>query len=377
MLILAIETSCDETSAAIIKKEPQKQPQIISLVISSQIKLHSKWGGVVPNLAAREHLKNILPVIRKTFQKTTSIKLNDIDILAVTQGPGLIPALLVGVNAAKTISYFFKKPLLGIHHLEGHIYANFVDFQNQNNLNPFDLEIFPLLVLLVSGGHTQLILMKKHFHYQIIGQTRDDAVGEAFDKVAKILKLPYPGGPHISNLAQKVLPQDFKITEKIAQRKIKFPLPMVNSGNLDFSFSGIKTAVLYTINQLQKNYFQEKQKNDALWNSIKKVISFEFEEAATEILAQKTFIAIRKYHPKTLILAGGVAANQILRKKLQIISDQENLLFSVPPFELCQDNAAMIGIAAALKYEKIKKNKIKILKRNWQTLQADPNLKLF
>jgi len=376
MLILAIETSCDETSAAIIKKEPQFQPQIISSVVSSQVKIHSRWGGVVPNLAAREHLKNILPVLKEAFQKT-NLTLNQIDCLAVTQGPGLVPALLIGVNAAKTISYLLKKPLLGIHHLEGHIYANFASHLDQTSLNASDQKIFPLLALLVSGGHTQLVLMKKHFNYQIIGQTRDDAAGEAFDKVAKILNLPYPGGPQLSNLAQKTKPEDFEIIKKIAGKKIKFPLPMEKSGDLDFSFSGLKTAVLYTTNELQKKYlFYKKQKTNLSWNSVKRVIGFEFEEAVTEILTKKTLTAIEKYHPKSLVLAGGVAANQKLRKKFQAISSQKKLPLFVPPINLCQDNAAMIGIAAALRCEQMGMEKIKTLKKNWQTLQADPNLKL-
>jgi len=235
MHILGIETSCDETAAAIVHiDEKNGLIKPLSNVVSSQVKLHAAWGGVVPNLAAREHLKNILPVIEESLREA-KIKKQDIDLMAITNGPGLIPALLVGTSTVKTIAYLWQKPLLGIHHIEGHIYANFI------NKNLADIQ-FPLLCLVVSGGHTQLVLMKKHLDYTIIGETQDDAVGEAFDKVARILGLGYPGGPNIAAWAMKHQTPNTK-----HQTRYKLPRPMMNSKNFNFSFSGLKTAVLYTV----------------------------------------------------------------------------------------------------------------------------------
>lgn len=376
MKILAIETSCDETSASVIEgKIPVKLNKksflgikILSNVISSQIKIHAKWGGVVPNLAAREHLKNIVPVINDAIYMAKT-NLNKIDLIAVTRGPGLIPALLIGTNSAKAISYFYKIPLIGIHHIESHIYANFIQKRP-----PGDIE-FPILCLIVSGGHTQLVLMKNHLKYEIIGQTLDDAAGEAFDKVAKILGLGYPGGPIVSELAKQARKLQGHLDDqlKIADSKTRtsFPRPMLNSEKFNFSFSGLKTAVLYFYKKIEQETKNQNQLN--LW---KKYICKEFEEAAIEVLTKKTIRSAKEFKPKTILLAGGVAANSFLRDQLSLSVKKElpETVFSSPPPELCGDNAAMVGAAAFYRYI-LTKNKIPFQK-NWKSLEADASMEI-
>jgi len=347
MLILAIETSCDETAAAIIRAE-NSEIKILSSVVSSQIALHSQWGGVVPNLAAREHLKNIQPVIQKAFQEA-KISSENLDLMAITNGPGLIPALLIGTSTARTLSYLWKKPLLGIHHIEGHIYANFIGKKKL---------AFPILCLIVSGGHTQLVLMKDHLQYEIIGQTQDDAVGEAFDKVARILGLGYPGGPIVSQ----------KATEASGNYNIKLPRPMLKSNDFNFSFSGLKTAVLYLV---KKN--EEKKIDSKFIQAICK----EFQQAAIDVLIAKTITAAKKNNPRTILLAGGVSANQELRQQLEkaVKNNFSNTQYSCPEFKYTIDNAAMIGAAAFFRWQKATEKKIN-LKENWKNIFTDANLKI-
>ncbi|MFZ2192765.1 MAG: tRNA (adenosine(37)-N6)-threonylcarbamoyltransferase complex transferase subunit TsaD [Candidatus Moraniibacteriota bacterium] len=354
MLVLGIETSCDETAAAIIETKKDKMT-LLSNIVSSQIELHAKWGGVVPNLAAREHLKNILPVINETLEKAQK-KPAEIDLIAITNGPGLIPALLIGTTTAKTISYLWQKPLIGIHHIEGHIYANFI-----NNNTAKDVK-FPVLCLVVSGGHTQLVLMKKHLTYEIIGQTLDDAVGEAFDKVARILGLGYPGGPLVSKIADEY-------GLKKSKFKIKLPRPMLRSANFDFSFSGIKTAVLYTVKKNQK-----KLNNPDFIAEM----CLEFQTAVCEVLIHKTINAAKKYKPKTIMLAGGVSANSYLRKNLAIAveKDLNNVFYAIPDRAYSIDNAAMIAIAGYYRWNKMHIKNKKNLSANWISLEANANLKL-
>ncbi len=237
LVILGIETSCDETAISVVRASDENI-EVLSNTVSSQVKLHARWGGVVPNLAAREHLKNILPVLNLSLSEA-KIRIRDIDLISVTNGPGLIPALLIGTNTAKTLSYLLQKPLLGIHHIEGHIYANFIKDKIGENPKPKTQNPkFPILCLVVSGGHTQLVLMKKHLDYEIVGQTLDDAAGEAFDKVARILGLGYPGGPAIAETA--------KISNFIRRggqiSNFSLPRPMINSNNLNFSISAHKTS---------------------------------------------------------------------------------------------------------------------------------------
>jgi len=343
MFILAIETSCDETAAAIIRAENEKV-SVISNIVSSQVKLHAKWGGVVPNLAAREHLKNILPVIEECLGEA-KISKDEIGLIAVANGPGLIPALLIGVNSARTLSYLWKKPLLGIHHIEGHIYANFIENRKIE---------FPILSLVVSGGHTQLIYIIDHLNYEIIGQTQDDAVGEAFDKVARILDLGYPGGPIVSKRA----------ADDIGDYKIELPRPMINSDDFNFSFSGLKTAVLYLV---KKN--EEKKKDPKFIQAICK----EFQQSAVDVLISKTISAAKKLNPKTILLAGGVSANKELRQQLELAIQSElpNTKYHCPEIKYTGDNAAMIGTAAYFRY-----NKNEVSASNWETIQADANLKI-
>lgn len=301
MIILGIETSCDDTGIALVKCSAS-HCQILSNIISSQIKIHAPYGGVVPNLAARAHLDNIQPCLEKALQEANS---PEIDLIAVTEKPGLIPSLLIGLNFAKALAYAWQKPIVKINHLHGHIYANWLVNQKIE---------FPVLCLVVSGGHTQLILMKKHNQFKLLGETRDDAAGEAFDKVAKLLNLGYPGGPIISQKAKQGNPKQYA-----------FPRPMLKTDNYDFSFSGLKTAVLYETKK------QPPRVND---------MAASFQQAVIDVLVKKTFRAAEEYKVKTVMLAGGVAANSELRKHFQ----------HVPSPELCTDNGAMIATAAYYRY---------------------------
>jgi len=350
MDILGIETSCDETAASVIRASG-KNVNVLSSIVSSQIKLHAKWGGVVPNLAAREHLKNILPVIESSLAAART-ELEKIDLITVTVGPGLIPALLVGTNTAKTLAYVSRKPIIGIHHIEGHIYANFISNQKAKK----DEIKFPVLCLVVSGGHTQLVLMKKNLHYQIIGQTMDDAAGEAFDKVARILGLGYPGGPAI---AKKALEND----PSHKSFGIKLPRPMINSNDFNFSFSGLKTAVFYAT------------KNDSRLIKNKHFIaemSREFQQAAIDVLVKKTIAAAKKYRPKTVMIAGGVSANDELRRQMESAAKKElpGTAYQIPDLDYSIDNAAMIATAGYYRWQSSKKKNL----FSWENILAEANL---
>jgi len=321
MQILGIETSCDETAAAVV----EDGTNVLSNVISSQIKIHQKTQGVVPEVAARQHILKIIPVIDKAL-KNAKTSLQKIDAIAVTQNPGLISSLLVGTNTASTLALLTKKPLIPIHHIEGHIYANFLDRVLK------DIR-FPILILTVSGGHNDLILMKNHNKFELLGETIDDAAGEAFDKVAKILGLPYPGGPEISKIALKGDPNKYDL-----------PRPMLNSKNMDFSFSGLKTAVLY---------LTKKQKK--LTQKVKADIAASFQEAVCDVLTAKLLKASQKFNPKEIHLAGGVSANQRLREmvaeKISQLPDPRPILRHPNKMIYCTDNAAMVAGAAYFKYQ--------------------------
>jgi len=362
-IVLAIETSCDETAAAITKKE-RGGVRVLSNVVSSQIALHAPFGGVVPNLAAREHAKNIVPVIESALREAR-VSPEDLDTIAVTAGPGLAPALQIGVTMAKTLSYLWKKPLLPIHHIEGHIYANFIQEIRSNPVTSSHQSsapiFFPLLALVVSGGHTELVLMRDHFTYDILGETEDDAVGEAFDKVAKMLGLPYPGGPEIAGRANKA-PLDWLP----AADSFSFPRPMIDSGDYRFSFSGLKTAVLYF---LKKN--EERKRDEYFINAVCR----EFQEAALDVLIGKTRRAISEYHPRTVIIAGGVSANTELRRRMGEMIAQRfpETQFLMPPPAYSLDNAAMIGAAALFRWEHMNPETRKKSLVSWRTLNADPN----
>jgi N6-L-threonylcarbamoyladenine synthase len=347
MIILAIETSCDETAAAIVRVKGKKA-EVLSDVVSSQIKMHSAFGGVVPQLAARAHLRNMVPVLDKAFKKA-GISKKKIDYVAVTAGPGLIPALMIGVNAAKALAFTLNKPLVAVNHLEGHIYANWLLKEKGNSYALRKMQ-FPVLCLIVSGGHTQLVLMKEDLKFQIVGETVDDAVGEAFDKVAKILGIGYPGGPLIEKLA---LSGD--------KNKIQFPRPMIGSGDLNFSFSGLKTAVLY-----------ETQNKDKTDKKYQEDVAASFQTAVLDVLTAKTLKAAKKYGVKNVFMGGGVSANKALRKALSDRFKKElpDIDVSFPPFKFTTDNALMIAIAG---YYHILQNKNV---RDYKNVKADMNLRL-
>jgi N6-L-threonylcarbamoyladenine synthase len=337
MIILAIETSCDETAIAVLKAD-KKKLEILSNIVASQIKIHAPWGGVVPNLAKREHIKNLPVVLKKALKK---IKIKDIDLIAVTVGPGLEPALWTGINFAQDLAKKWKKPLIGINHMEGHIFSVLL---NKFQVSSFK---FPALALLVSGGHTELVLISAKggpasgWKYKVIGATRDDAAGEAFDKVAKMLGLPYPGGPQVAKLASK-----YKILN--TKYNIKLPRPMINSKDYDFSFSGLKTAVLYLLKDLRAGKFgsriislDDRDKENQLSRPLVAQVCAEFQQAVIDVLISKTIRAAKEYKVKTIILGGGVAANKELRKQL---GNKTNLL--LPELKFTTDNAAMIAAAA-------------------------------
>jgi len=355
MNILAIETSCDETAVSIVSADDDKIT-VKSNIISSQVELHAKWGGVVPNLAAREHAKNIIPVLTEAFESAKVTK-DNIDLIAVTHGPGLIPALLCGVSTAKSLAYAWQKPLIGLHHIEGHIYANWIN--NKNNIK------FPILALVVSGGHTQLVLMKEHCNYEIIGQTVDDAVGEAFDKVARILGLGYPGGPIVSERAEI-------FTKTNSKNNIILPQPMKNSGDYNFSFSGLKTAVLYAV----KNFRKENDLSDdeKLPQDFVNTVAHAFQTASTEILTEKTINAALEWNIKTILLAGGVSANTQLRDSLkQETSRLTDTTFLAPPMEYCLDNAAMMASGAYYRWNTLSQKEKDNLKNGWKNITAKAN----
>lgn len=355
MLILGIETSCDETAAAIVEGKnagTQNLAFVRSNIVSSQINIHKKYGGVVPEVAAREHVLNILPVINEALEKA-KIKRQDaakrIRAIAVSTGPGLITSLIVGIETAKALSCAWGIPVVGINHIEGHIYANFITDQHKFPISNFK---FPSLVLTVSGGHTMLILMKKHGKYKIIGETRDDAAGEAFDKAAKLLGLGYPGGPAVAAEAEKFEIGNWKFG-------VKLPRPMIHSNNYDFSFSGLKTALLYEL------------KKDKNWKKKIPEYCHEFQQSVIDVLIYKTIEAAKKYNIKTIMLTGGVAANKELRRQMKeaVKTIIPNSLFLIPKLKYTTDNAVMIAAAG---YFNALENKF----INWQKLKVDPNLQL-
>ncbi|WP_035512647.1 tRNA (adenosine(37)-N6)-threonylcarbamoyltransferase complex transferase subunit TsaD [Halalkalibacillus halophilus] len=311
-IILAIETSCDETAVAVI----QGGNKILSNVVATQMEIHQKFGGVVPEVASRHHMEQITLVMEQALEEA-KVTMEQIDAVAVTKGPGLVGALLVGVNAAKAIAFAHQKPLIAVHHIAGHIYAN--RFQAE-----FD---FPLLSLVVSGGHSELIVMDEHGSYDIIGETRDDAAGEAYDKVAKALKLPYPGGPQIDRLAQQ------------GEDTYNFPRAWLQD-SYDFSFSGLKTAVINQLHKLRQKDQTIDQEN----------IAASFQSSVMEVLVEKTYQAATAYEVKQLIVAGGVSANKELRERMEEKFKDSSIQVMIPPLYLCTDNAAMIGAAASIQY---------------------------
>lgn len=329
-LILGIETSCDETAVAIIKNGKE----IIANVVASQIESHKRFGGVVPEIASRHHVEQMTLVIEEAFRQA-EIEIQDIDAIAVTEGPGLVGALLIGVNAAKALAFAHDIPLVSVHHIAGHIYANRLVTEME----------FPLLSLVVSGGHTEIVYMREHGHFEVIGETRDDAAGEAYDKVARVLNLPYPGGPHIDRLAHEGSPE------------IDLPRAWLEPNSYDFSFSGLKSAVINTVHNAE-------QRGDSI---APETLAASFQASVIEVLVTKSVQAAKEYKVKQVLLAGGVAANKGLRAKLtEAFNELENVQLVVPPLSLCTDNAAMIAAAGSILFEKGKRADL--------TLNGNPGL---
>ncbi|MDN3438250.1 tRNA (adenosine(37)-N6)-threonylcarbamoyltransferase complex transferase subunit TsaD [Planococcus sp. APC 3900] len=313
--ILGIETSCDETAASIVKNGTE----IISNVVASQIESHKRFGGVVPEIASRHHVEQITLVIEEALQ-LAAMEPHQLNAVAVTEGPGLVGALLIGVNAAKAFAFAHQLPLVGVHHIAGHIYANRLEQEME----------FPLLALVISGGHTELIYMKEHGDFTVIGETRDDAAGEAYDKVARTLDLPYPGGPHIDRLAHA------------SDEAIAFPRIWLEEGSYDFSFSGLKSSVLnYMHNAAQRG---EKIAPEH--------VAAGFQNSVVEVVTGKTLRAAEEYKVQQVIAAGGVAANKGLRSSLESVFKEKEIPFYIPSLPLCTDNAAMIAAAGTVMYEK-------------------------
>lgn len=314
--ILAIESSCDETSAAVV----EDGKTVLSNVVASQIKSHQRFGGVVPELASRHHVEQITYIIEEAM-KQAEVSYSDLDAVAVTQGPGLVGALLIGVSAAKAIAYAHQLPLLKVNHIAGHIYAG----ELAGDMS------YPLIALVVSGGHTELVYMKESDSYELIGETRDDAVGESYDKIGRVIGVPYPGGRRIDEMARQ------------GSDVYDFPRAMMSEDNYDFSFSGLKSAFINKVHNAE-------QKGDQLDD---KDLAASFQAAAVDVLVDKTMRAVEEYGVRQLIVAGGVAANSSLRERLEdVIADEyPDVDLIIPPLSLCGDNAAMIGAAAQVLYE--------------------------
>ena len=314
--IMGIETSCDETSVSIVKNGRE----IVSNIVSSQIESHKRFGGVVPEIASRHHVEQITIVLEEAM-KEAGVSYDDLDAVAVTEGPGLVGALLIGVNAAKTVAFAHGIPLVGVHHIAGHIYANRLVKEME----------FPLLALVVSGGHTELVYMREHGHFEVIGETRDDAAGEAYDKVARTLSMPYPGGPHIDRLAAN------------GEATIDLPRAWLEDGSYDFSFSGLKSAVINTVHNAEQRGETIKPED----------LAASFQESVVDVLVTKTLHAVKEYPVKQVLLAGGVAANKGLRAALTAaFSEIPDVGLIIPPLSLCGDNAAMIAAAGSILFEK-------------------------
>jgi N6-L-threonylcarbamoyladenine synthase len=345
MIVLGIDTSCDDTCVAVLEVRGSRF-DVRSNIVSSQIKVHKKYGGVFPTLAKREHKKN-LPIVFKKAIKEAKIKENQIDLVSVTIGPGLEPCLWVGINFAKDWAKKLDVPIVPVNHIEAHILINFLQLPTSNFL-------LPAVCLVVSGGHTQLILMEKIGKYRLIGETRDDAAGECFDKVARLLGLGYPGGPAIEKFSKFLLPSSYF--------QIRFPRPMIKQKNYDFSFAGLKTAVLYDFLKRPKKVRKSKE--------YKILVAKEVQQAVIDVLISKTIRAAKEFSVKSIILGGGVSANEELRHqfKSNLEHPTSNIKLLIPPKELCTDNGLMVAVAGYFNKEKATKDFDKIV--------AEANLKI-
>jgi len=402
LTILAVETSCDDTAISLVRVSEKKEAvfKILSNIVSSQTKIHEKWGGVYPSLAKREHQKNLTPVLEKALKKAGMLKKSQaltadnqqspksqnlkkilereeklyknlwvflkkyrkpqIDLIAITNGPGLEPCLWVGINFIKALAYYWELPVITVNHIKAHIFVNNLKFKKGLLEKKLD---FPAVCLIVSGGHTQLFLMKDYGKYELLGETRDDAAGECFDKTARILGLGYPGGPAIAKAASQWKSQTPAPNNQPSRKsRIKLPRPMINTKDYDFSFSGLKTAVLYKTKTDEK---KAKNKNYV------KEMAFEIEQSITDILVKKTIKAARDFNAKMILIGGGVAANEELREKLlkNCKLKIESCRVLIPPTELCTDNAVMTAIAGYFRHRQGKKE-------NWKDIKAEANLKI-
>ncbi len=392
MYILGIETSCDDTAAAMIgAKGGFDNPSfsVLSNVSYSQVAIHKKFGGIVPNLASRAHLQKIAPTVKAALLMS-DINSEDIGLIAVTRGPGLLPSLLVGVNFARALAYKWKKPIIGVNHIEGHIYSNWLEpirefpisnfqFSKKSQLPNTKYQIparlasrfeaggqntkslFPALILIVSGGHTELVLMKDYGKYKIIGETLDDAAGECFDKTARILGFGFPGGPAIAVLADKFKKKTPFFPLGSSASKYDLPRPMINSKDYNFSFSGLKTAVLYS----------HKGKNVSS-------VAHEIQEAITDVLVVKTLEAVKNFRPKTVMIAGGVAANKKLRREMALKIAPLQIPFFAPDFAYTTDNAAMIAATGYFDYLAYRQAGLKNKPKpdSWKKIEVNANLRL-
>jgi N6-L-threonylcarbamoyladenine synthase len=348
MNILAIESSCDESAASVIfANKKRKEIKVKSNIIASQIKIHAKYGGVVPELAAREHVYKLLPTIDSAL-KEAKCTMKNIDLITVANGPGLITSLLTGVETARTLAYANNKPIIGINHIEGHLFAPFIN--NWKNIK------FPAIILTVSGGHSNIILMQSENKYTKLGSTRDDASGEAFDKGAKMMSLEYPGGPIISKKAQ-----EFAKSKKIPSLK-DFPRPMKYSNNFDFSFSGLKTSLLYRL------------KKDKNWKNKINEYCYLYQEAIIDVLVTKTIKAAKEHNAKSVLLSGGVSANIKLREEFTKKAKVKHLQVFITDLQYTTDNAAMIAVASVFNKKIKDKASLKKLKDSWKVLSVQENL---
>ncbi len=351
MYILGIETSCDDTAAAVIEAKGGLAKPSFSVLANtsySQVAIHKKFGGIVPNLASRAHLKKIIPTIKEAL-RVAKTKPDKIDLIAATRGPGLMPSLLIGINIARALAYRFRKPIIGVNHMEGHIFSNWLTNKKIE---------FPALILIVSGGHTELVLMKNYGKYKIIGQTLDDAAGECFDKTSRLLELGFPGGPAIA--ASAAMANKLPITNYKLQ--VQLPRPMIHSKDYNFSFSGLKTAVLYLYNDLIKKYSPEE---------IRPTMADEIQNAIVDVLTAKTVRAVENFNPKSVMICGGVSANKKLREEMAKRIAPYKIPMFIPDFAYTTDNAAMIAAAG---YFNCLADKPK--KDSWKKIEANANLKL-
>jgi len=362
MRILGIETTCDETGVAIV----EDGRKIIANVVASSVEIHEKYGGIVPEVAAREQIRSIIPALRETLLKTIEVgdvkweagkrsgKLDKIDAIAVANGPGLVGSLLIGVETAKALALAWNKPLVPVNHLIGHAYANWLLPETRNQKLETRTPQFPLVALIVSGGHTDLILMNDHNQIKWLGGTLDDAAGEAFDKVARVLGLGYPGGPEIERVASKT------VNLKHETRNFKLPRPLIGSENFDFSFSGLKTAVVNLVHGSPFDFAQGRQ----LTVHFRDEIAYEFQKAIVDVLVTKTIRAAQKFKAREILLGGGVAANKLLRSQLTVHGSQLGIPVRFPAIEFCIDNGAMIASAAYFNFKP----------KPPENIQADPGL---